>query len=63
LGAHATASLGLVFFYKGNGFPQINVVALFCWPAWPSGTPQFSGYKVVFVPFINGKLVHRKIFH
>jgi glucose/arabinose dehydrogenase len=53
LGAH-TASLGLVF-YEGTSFPQKYHNGAFVGQhgSWNRSEP--SGYKVVFVPFNNGK--------
>lgn len=53
LGAH-TASLGLVF-YEGKSFPQKYHNGAFVGQhgSWNRSKP--SGYKVVFVPFSNGK--------
>jgi glucose/arabinose dehydrogenase len=52
LGPH-TASLGLVF-YKGN-FPSKYIGGAFIGQHGSWNRSVFSGYKVVFVPFTNGK--------
>lgn len=52
LGAH-TASLGLAF-YKGSGFPQ-QYQGAYIGQHGSWNKSQLSGYKVVFVPFKNGK--------
>jgi glucose/arabinose dehydrogenase len=52
LGAH-TASLGLAF-YKGN-FPQKYNGGAFIGQHGSWNRSTFTGYKVVFVPFANGK--------
>jgi glucose/arabinose dehydrogenase len=53
LGAH-TASLGLVF-YKGKSFPEKYHRGAFIGQHGSWNRSQLSGYKVVFVPFNNGK--------
>ncbi len=53
LGAH-TASLGLVF-YKGNSFPENFKNGAFVGQHGSWNRSKFSGYKVVFVPFTNGR--------
>ena len=53
LGPH-TASLGMVF-YKGNAFPQRYQGGVFIGQHGSWNRSQFSGYKVVFVPFRDGK--------
>ena len=53
LGAH-TASLGLAFYTKNN-FPQKYKGGMFIGQHGSWNRAQFSGYKVVFVPFANGK--------
>ena len=53
LGAH-TASLGLAFYTK-NKFPQKYHGGLFIGQHGSWNRKLFSGYKVVFVPFANGK--------
>ncbi|HZH94650.1 MAG TPA: sorbosone dehydrogenase family protein [Flavisolibacter sp.] len=53
LGAH-TASLGLAF-YTGNAFPQKYRGGAFIGQHGSWNRSVFSGYKVVFVPFVNGK--------
>lgn len=53
LGAH-TASLGLVF-YQGNALPQRFVGGAFIGQHGSWNRDPRSGYKVVFVPFANGK--------
>ncbi len=53
LGAH-TASLGLVFYKKGN-FPQRYYNGAFIGQHGSWNRSTLSGYKVVFVPFVNGK--------
>ena len=53
LGAH-TASLGLAFYTKNN-FPQKYKGGMFIGQHGSWNRSQLSGYKVVFVPFANGK--------
>ena len=53
LGAH-TASLGLAFYTK-NTFPQKYKGGMFIGQHGSWNRKLFSGYKVVFVPFTNGK--------
>ena len=53
LGSH-TSSLGLTF-YKGNMFPQEYRNGAFIGQHGSWNRSQLSGYKVVFVPFANGK--------
>ncbi|HUQ90225.1 MAG TPA: sorbosone dehydrogenase family protein [Bryobacteraceae bacterium] len=53
LGPH-TASLGLTF-YKGGAFPQRYHGGAFIAQHGSWNRAQFSGYKVVFVPFRNGR--------
>ena len=53
LGAH-TASLGLAFYTKNN-FPVKYRGGMFIGQHGSWNRAQFSGYKVVFVPFSNGK--------
>ena len=53
LGAH-TASLGLAFYTKNN-FPQKYKGGMFIGQHGSWNRKLFSGYKVVFVPFANGK--------
>ena len=53
LGAH-TASLGLAFYTKNN-FPQKYKGGMFIGQHGSWNRAQFSGYKVVFVPFAKGK--------
>lgn len=53
LGAH-TASLGLAF-YKQDAFPQKYRNGAFIGQHGSWNRSAFSGYKVVFVPFENGK--------
>jgi len=53
LGAH-TASLGLAF-YNGKKFPAKYNGGAFVGQHGSWNRSQLSGYKVVFVPFINGK--------
>lgn len=53
LGAH-TASLGLTF-YEGNKFPAPYNSGAFVGQHGSWNRSQLSGYKVVFVPFVNGK--------
>jgi len=53
LGAH-TASLGLVF-YNGTKFPQRYINGAFIGQHGSWNRSTLSGYKVVFVPFINNK--------
>ena len=53
LGAH-TASLGLAFYTKNN-FPTKYRGGMFIGQHGSWNRAQFSGYKVVFVPFANGK--------
>lgn len=53
LGAH-TASLGLAFYDK-QAFPQKYRSGAFIGQHGSWNRSQFSGYKVVFVPFQNGK--------
>lgn len=52
LGSH-TASLGLAF-YKANQFPQRYHGGMFIGQHGSWNRSEFSGYKVVFVPFTNG---------
>ena len=53
LGAH-TASLGLVF-YKGDAFPERYRGGMFIGQHGSWNRTEFAGYKVVFVPFRNGR--------
>ncbi|WP_240534778.1 PQQ-dependent sugar dehydrogenase [Pedobacter aquae] len=53
LGAH-TASLGLAF-NDGNNFPDLYKNAAFVGQHGSWNRSEFSGYKVIFVPFENGK--------
>jgi len=53
LGSH-TASLGLAF-YKGNTFPAKYKNGMFIGQHGSWNRKELSGYKVVFVPFKNGK--------
>ncbi len=53
LGSH-TASLGLTF-YKGDGFPAEYKNGAFIGQHGSWNRKPFSGYKVVFIPFENGK--------
>lgn len=53
LGSH-TASLGLVF-YKGKAFPEKYRGGAFVAQHGSWNRDELSGYKVVFVPFKNGK--------
>lgn len=53
LGSH-TASLGLAF-YTGNAFPSKYHNGAFVGQHGSWNRSAFSGYKVVFVPFANGK--------
>ncbi|CAM4356820.1 PQQ-dependent sugar dehydrogenase [Zobellia nedashkovskayae] len=53
VGSH-TASLGLTF-YKANQFPEKYSNGAFVGQHGSWNRAQFSGYKVVFVPFIDGK--------
>ncbi|MBD2714323.1 sorbosone dehydrogenase family protein [Microvirga sp. STR05] len=53
LGPH-TASLGLAF-YTGNGFPAKYQNGAFIGQHGSWNRSEFTGYKVVFVPFSNGK--------
>lgn len=53
LGAH-TASLGLAF-YDGKKFPSKYINGAFIGQHGSWNRSQLSGYKVVFVPFTNGK--------
>ncbi len=53
LGSH-TASLGLAF-YKGEKFPEKYQKGAFIGQHGSWNRSEFSGYKVVFVPFNNGK--------
>ncbi|QJD94767.1 sorbosone dehydrogenase family protein [Mucilaginibacter robiniae] len=53
LGSH-TASLGLTF-YNGNKFPQRYVNGAFIGQHGSWNSSKLVGYKVVFVPFSNGK--------
>ena len=53
LGAH-TASLGLAFYTKNN-FPKKYKNGAFVGQHGSWNRSQFSGYKVVFIPFANGK--------
>lgn len=55
LGAH-TASLGLAF-YKNRSFPAKYHGGMFIGQHGSWNRSEFSGYKVVFVPFSNGKPV------
>jgi glucose/arabinose dehydrogenase len=52
LGSH-TASLGLTF-YKANAFPQRYRGGVFIGQHGSWNRTQFSGYKVIFVPFRSG---------
>lgn len=54
LGAH-TASLGLMF-YKGNQFPSRYHNGMFIGQHGSWNRSILSGYKVLFIPFENGKL-------
>jgi len=53
LGPH-TASLGLVF-YKGTAFPERYRGGVFIGQHGSWNRKQFSGYKVIFVPFRDGR--------
>ena len=53
LGAH-TASLGLTF-YRGTSFPARFKGGAFIGQHGSWNSSQFSGYRVAFVPFANGK--------
>ena len=53
LGSH-TASLGLAF-YEGKVFPESYINGAFVGQHGSWNRATFSGYKVVFVPFKNGK--------
>lgn len=53
LGAH-TASLGLTF-YMGNTFPSKYLNGAFIGQHGSWNRKPLSGYKVIFVPFVNGK--------
>jgi glucose/arabinose dehydrogenase len=53
LGSH-TASLGLAF-YRGNAFPEKYRNGMFIGQHGSWNRSVLSGYKVVFVPFVNGK--------
>jgi glucose/arabinose dehydrogenase len=53
LGAH-TASLGLAFYTK-NKFPTTYFGGAFVGQHGSWNRSQFAGYKVVFIPFANGK--------
>ncbi len=53
LGAH-TASLGLMF-YRGNTFPKKYDEGAFIVQHGSWNRSVLSGYKVIFIPFINGK--------
>lgn len=53
LGSH-TASLGLAF-YTGDAFPETHRQGAFVGQHGSWNRSQFSGYKVVFVPFAGGK--------
>jgi glucose/arabinose dehydrogenase len=53
LGSH-TASLGLAF-YTGNKFPEYYQKGAFIGQHGSWNRSQLAGYKVVFVPFKNGK--------
>ncbi|MBV9986725.1 MAG: sorbosone dehydrogenase family protein [Chitinophagaceae bacterium] len=53
LGAH-TASLGLAF-YTSDAFPKKYLNGAFVGQHGSWNRSVFSGYKVVFVPFVNGK--------
>ncbi|SFG04210.1 Glucose/arabinose dehydrogenase, beta-propeller fold [Pontibacter chinhatensis] len=53
LGSH-TSSLGLAF-YKGNKFPEKYRNGAFVGQHGSWNRSEFSGYKVVFVPFQNGR--------
>jgi glucose/arabinose dehydrogenase len=53
VGAH-TASLGIVF-YTGTAFPKKYAGGAFVGQHGSWNRSQFSGYKVIFVPFANGK--------
>jgi glucose/arabinose dehydrogenase len=49
-----TASLGLAF-YEGNSFPEKYTNGAFIGQRGSWNRSQLSGYKVVFIPFENGK--------
>ena len=53
LGAH-TASLGLIF-YNGKSFPEKYHNGAFVAQHGSWNRSTLSGYKIVFIPFINGK--------
>ena len=53
IGPH-TASLGMTF-YKGNAFPERYRAGVFIGQHGSWNRSEFSGYKVVFVPFCDGK--------
>jgi glucose/arabinose dehydrogenase len=53
LGAH-TASLGLTF-YTGDSFPAAYLNGAFIGQHGSWNRKPFNGYKVIFVPFTNGK--------
>ena len=53
VGPH-TASLGLAFYTK-NAFPKKYLNGLFVGQHGSWNRSEFSGYKVVFIPFKNGK--------
>ena len=55
LGAH-TVSLGLVF-YKATAYPECYRGGMFIGQHGSWNRTEFSGYKVVFVPFRNGRPV------
>jgi glucose/arabinose dehydrogenase len=55
LGSH-TASLGMVF-YKSDAFPQRYRGGVFVGQHGSWNRSEFSGYKVIFVPFENGRPV------
>lgn len=53
LGAH-TASLGLVF-YNGKSFPKRYINGAFIGQHGSWNRSKLTGYKVIFVPFVNNK--------
>lgn len=53
LGSH-TASLGLAF-YSGTSFPQAFRSGAFVAQHGSWNRSQLAGYKVIFIPFLNGK--------
>ncbi|QDZ29904.1 sorbosone dehydrogenase family protein [Noviherbaspirillum sp. UKPF54] len=55
LGAH-TASLGLTF-YEGSLFPEQYAGGAFVGQHGSWNRKPYSGYRVVFIPFVNGKPV------